>query len=45
MENNEYCFIKYFNNLNKAYLEDYTDFLIKSIDTLVKPNRTICLVL
>ncbi|NMB07539.1 MAG: hypothetical protein GX981_04005 [Tissierellia bacterium] len=39
MENNEYCFIKYFNNLNKAYLEDYTDFLIKSIDTLVKPNR------
>jgi hypothetical protein len=39
MENNEYLFIKYINDLNKAYLEDYIKLLIGSIDKLIEPSR------
>jgi len=39
MENNEYCLIKHFNNLDENKLKDYTDSLINSIDELVKPDR------
>ena len=39
MENNEFLFIKYFKNLNKADLEFYTNFLIENIDKLIEPSR------
>ena len=39
MENNEFLFIKYFKNLNKADLEFYINFLIENIDKLIEPSR------
>ncbi|MCF6466779.1 hypothetical protein [Clostridium sp. Cult2] len=39
MENNEYCFIKFFENFDKYHLRTYTDFLIGIIDILVNPNK------
>lgn len=39
MENNEFLFIKYFKDLNKADLEYYTNLLIENIDNLIRPSR------
>lgn len=39
MENNEYCFIKYFDNLDKERLKTYIQSLIGIIDILVNPNE------
>lgn len=39
MEDNEYCFINYFDQVNISRLEEYTKSLINSIDTLVDPNE------
>ena len=32
MENNEYIFIKYFDEIDEKCLKEYIDFLVKSID-------------
>lgn len=39
MENNEYCLIKYFEELNVSAVKEYIDSLIDSIDILVKPDE------
>lgn len=39
MENNEYCFIKYFNHIDKKILNTYIDSLVESIGTIVKPDE------
>ena len=39
IENNEYCFIKFLENLDKNYLKTYVEFLIGTIDILVNPTK------
>lgn len=39
MENNEYCFIKYFDKLDKDHLATHIHSLIRTIDILVNPNE------
>lgn len=39
MENNEYCFIKYFNYLNIDNIEEFKDFLIGTVERFVEPSR------
>ncbi|MCF6462840.1 hypothetical protein [Clostridium sp. Cult1] len=39
MENNEYCFIKYFHEFNIDHLNKYKNSLIKMIDIFVKPTE------
>ncbi len=39
MENNEYCIFKKFKTVNNAIFEMFTEYLISSIDTLVKPHE------
>jgi len=38
-ENNEYIFIKYFEEVGEISLKEYIDFLVKSIDILVEPDN------
>ncbi len=38
-ENNEHIFIKYFDRIDDLSLKEYTDFLISSIDEIVKPDE------
>lgn len=37
IENNEYCFIKYFDYIDPHQIQDFIDVLIKSVDEIVKP--------
>ena len=39
VENNEYCFIKFFDSLNQDHLKIYIDSLIGTIDILVNPTK------
>lgn len=39
MENNEYCLMKYFNEIDEYKLKDFTNSLIESIDELVNPDE------
>jgi len=39
IENNEYCFVKYFNKIDKFQFQEFTDTLIKSIDNVVQPSE------
>lgn len=38
-ENNEYCLIKYCENLNKNTMQEIINTLINSVELIVKPNR------
>lgn len=38
-ENNEYIFIKYFDRIDEICLKEYIDFLVNSINDIVKPNE------
>ena len=38
-ENNEYCLIKYYKNLNKISYKNYIYNLIQSIESVVKPSN------
>ena len=37
-ENNEYCLIKYYKNLNSDNFKDYIDALTKSVITVINPS-------
>lgn len=39
IENNEYCFVKYFDNIDQYQVQEFTDSLIKSIDLVVQPSE------
>ncbi|WP_326907676.1 hypothetical protein [Sedimentibacter sp. MB31-C6] len=39
IEVNEFCFIKYYEKLDKNKIENFIDSLIKSINLVVKPNN------
>lgn len=39
MENNEYCFIKYYDGLEKDRFKTYTNSLIEMVNTLVNPTE------
>lgn len=38
-ENNEYIFIKHFDKIDEIKLKEFTNFLISSIDAVVKPDE------
>lgn len=38
-ENNEYCLIKHFENLNKTDYNDLTKSMIQSVESIVKPSN------
>lgn len=39
IENNEYCFVKFFYSLDEDHLKVYTDSLIGTINILVNPTK------
>lgn len=39
IENNEYCFVKYFDKIDQYQIQEFIDSLIKSIDKVIKPNE------
>ncbi|MBZ2174507.1 hypothetical protein K8M07_04530 [Schnuerera sp. xch1] len=40
IENNEYCFIKYFDNLTQQCLQTYINILISFTDEIVNPDES-----
>lgn len=39
IENNEYCLIKYFDELDKNNLQEFIESLKKAVDVIVKPSN------